>query len=90
MHYPAAKELHFSIDKYLDPYIPRNRIDRLPRPLSHFLGYRDAPRQQIGNVPIALWAALGGFCGTAILGGLFMADFIKGAGGPVIVGSYVS
>lgn len=89
MHFPAAKDLEFDINRYLNPYIPRSRIGKLPRSLSRFLGYRDAQQQPIGNIPVALWSMLGGFCGTAILGGLFMADFIRDKGGPVIIGSFV-
>lgn len=82
--------LNFDIDKYLGPYIPRSRLDRLPRPISRFLGYRDAPRRPIGNIAIAGWAFFGAFCGTAALSGVFMSDFIVNKGGPIMLGSYVS
>lgn len=83
------KDLNFDIDKYIGPVIPRSRLDRLPGPISHFLGYRDSPKRPIGNVAIATWSLFGGFIGTAILACFFMSDFIKDSGGPIIIGSYV-
>ncbi|KAB8343227.1 hypothetical protein FH972_022817 [Carpinus fangiana] len=84
----AFLSLHFDIEKYLSPLIPKSRVDRLPRCVNHFLGHRDAPKKPIGNVAVAAWAAFGGFVGTAILSGFFMSDFIQSHGGPIIVGSY--
>lgn len=86
---PRAQDLNFDIDLYLDPYIPKSRIDRLPRFISRFLGYRDAPRRPIGNLIVAAWSFLGGFAGTCLLAAFFMSSFIKSRGGPVVLGSYV-
>lgn len=90
MPLPSAASWHFSIDKYLNPIIPRNRVDRLPRPIAHFLGHRDKPGKPLGNIIVAAWSFIGGFAGTAALGGFFMSGFIQNRGGPVIIGSYVS
>lgn len=88
MHLPQASKWHLDIDKYIDPLVPRNRLDRLPKPISRFLGYRDAPREPIGNVLIAFWSFIGAFAGTALLSALFMADFITDKGAPIMLGSY--
>lgn len=83
------KSLQFNIDDYLEPFVPRDRVGRLPKPIHHFLGHRDEAQQPVGNIAIATWSLLGGFIGTVILASFFKSDFIKNHGGPVIVGSYV-
>jgi len=88
MHFPPAAKWQFDIDKYIDPLVPRNRLDRLPNTVSHFLGYRDAPREPIGNIPIALWSFIGAFAGTAALSALFMSKWIADQGAPIIIGSF--
>lgn len=35
--------INFDIDRYLNPYILRNHLYLLPKPISHFLGWRDHP-----------------------------------------------
>ena len=32
--------LNFNIDRYLNPYLPHNHLNILPKPITHFLGYR--------------------------------------------------
>jgi hypothetical protein len=62
---------NFDIDRYLNPLIPHSRLSALPRPISHFLGYRKNPQKE---PPVALqWvlmfiATVGGLC---LVGGLF-------------------
>ncbi|KAK5125425.1 hypothetical protein LTR85_000534 [Meristemomyces frigidus] len=57
--------LNFDIDRYVNPYIPHNRLYILPRPLQHILGYRQEPQKE---PPAAVqWiltfiATLGGLC----------------------------
>lgn len=67
MKLPAAKDVHFDLDDYLNRFVPRSRLYRLPRPLSHFLGYRDTPEPQVGNILIATWALIGAFCGLTVV-----------------------
>ena len=86
---PDAKDWHFDIDNHLKPYIPRNVVHRLPRPLSHFLGHRDGPQTEIGNILIAGWALLGGFVGVAVIEAVFMVPAIKHHGVPLLVASFV-
>lgn len=89
MHIPEAKDLHFDVDKYLNPYLPRNRLYRLPKPVSSFLGSRDRPREQIGNLLVAGWACLGAFIGVIIIEATFMIPAIKDHGVPLLVASFV-
>ena len=89
MHIPAAADLDIDIEKYLLPFIPRSCLHLLPRPLSHFLGYRDSPRKQLGSLVIAAWSFFGAFCGVAITEGVFMFPVIRAHGTPLIIGSFV-
>ena len=89
MHTPEAKDWNFDVDDYLRPYIPRNLVYRLPRPLSHFLGYRDRPQTEIGNLLVAGWALLGTFVGIVVIEASFMAPTIKAHGVPLIIASFV-
>ena len=89
MHVPKARDWHVDIDAHLNPYIPRNRVPRLPRHISHFLGHRDKPRTQIGNVLVAGWALLGAFVGVVVVEAVFMAPIIKSHGVPLLITSFV-
>ncbi|EOD47712.1 putative hpp family protein [Neofusicoccum parvum UCRNP2] len=88
MKLPAAKDVHFDIDDYLNPFVPRSRISRLPKPLSRFLGYRDSPAPQVGNVLIATWALVGAFCGLTTVTAVYkFAPGISQYHPPVIIAS---
>lgn len=89
MPFPAARDLHIDIDKYFLRFIPRSRVHRLPRPISHFLGHRDSPPSDIGNVLVAAWAFVGAFCGVSLIEAVFMSPIIQAHGAPVIVASFV-
>ena len=84
-----AKDWHFDLDHHLNPYLPRNRISRLSKPLSRFLGYRDGPRPEVGNVLIAGWAFVGAFVGIVAIEALFMIPAIQNHGVPLLVASSV-
>ena len=59
---------HFDIDNYLNPFIPAPPWHWIPRPISHFLGYRgDQPPRVIGSLIIAFWALIGVFCGVSVV-----------------------
>lgn len=59
---------HFDIDNYLNPFIPAPPWRWIPRPISHFLGYRgDQPPRVIGSLIIAFWALIGVFCGVSVV-----------------------
>ena len=89
MHIPKARDWHIDVDTHLNPYIPRNLVHRLPRSISHFLGHRDRPRTQIGNILVAGWALLGAFAGVVGVEAVFMAPIIKSHGAPLLITSFV-
>jgi len=68
---PKAKDVNLDIDKYLDPIIPPSQLNRLPSFISHFLGHRETPRADVGNVIVAFWALTGGFAGLVLVGAVF-------------------
>lgn len=62
--------LNFDIDRYLNPYIPHNRLYILPKPISRFLGYRGEPVKEPYTVfqwPITILATIAGLC---LVGGI--------------------
>ncbi|KAL1642103.1 hypothetical protein SLS58_005693 [Diplodia intermedia] len=88
MKLPAAKDVHFDIDQYLNRFVPRNRIHRLPKPLSRFLGYREKPAPPIGNIIQATWALVGAFCGLTVVTAVYkFGPGIAKYNPPVIVAS---
>ncbi|KAI9710817.1 MAG: hypothetical protein M1812_007365 [Candelaria pacifica] len=89
MQLPAAKEVNFDIDKYLNRFIPRPRLYLLPRPVSWFLGYRDKPRKEIGNVLVWGWSFLGAFCGVALIEGVVKSSsLLQSYHPPLVLGSF--
>lgn len=83
---------HFDIDAYLNPYLPAPPWRWLPRPVSHFFGYRgDQPPKAVGNLVIAFWALIGAFCGVLVIAevSLHVPSF-QAHHAPIIVASFVS
>ncbi|KAL5342856.1 HPP family-domain-containing protein [Aspergillus crustosus] len=81
---------HFDIDAVLNPIIPRPPWKWLPRPVSHFLGYRGhKPPKALGNLVIAFWSLIGVFCGVLLISevSLHIPEFRK-LNAPIIVGSF--
>ncbi|KAL4870605.1 hypothetical protein BDV12DRAFT_165879 [Aspergillus spectabilis] len=81
---------HLDIDAVLNPIIPRPPWHWLPRPISHFLGYRgDRPQKALGNLVIAFWSLLGVFCGVLLISevSLHIPQF-RNLNAPIIVGSF--
>jgi hypothetical protein len=68
---PAAKDLHFDVDDYLNRFVPPSQLHRIPKPIARFLGYRKSPAKDIGNVVVALWSLLGAFLGLLVVGAAF-------------------
>ncbi|KAK0512939.1 hypothetical protein JMJ35_004956 [Cladonia borealis] len=83
-----AKHFSVDIDRHLNAYIPSNFVHRLPKPIARFLGYRDGPRQDIGNVLIAGWAFLGAFVGIITIEAVFMIPAIHDHGVPIVIASF--
>lgn len=89
MQSPEAKDWQFDIDRYINPYLPRYYLQVLPKPLSHFLGYRDRPRRQVGTLIVAAWAFLGALVGVIAIEAVFMIPTIQEHGVPLIIASCV-
>ena len=89
MSIPEARDWHFDVDSYLKPYIPRNLVYRLPRRFSRFLGHRDGPGTQLGNLLVAGWALLGAFVGLVLVEAVFMVPSIRNHGVPLLIASFV-
>ncbi|KAI9677390.1 MAG: hypothetical protein M1817_006342 [Caeruleum heppii] len=78
------------IDTYLNRLIPRSRLDRLPRPLSWFLGHR-APgeSEHPGNILVWIWSFIGAFCGIALIEAVSLSDAVRrGYDIPLVLGSF--
>lgn len=80
--------LNFDIDAFLNPYIPRNRLDLFPRPLAHFLGHRDhtpkEPHHLISWI-LTFFATIAGLC---LVGGVYnYAPLIAQWNPPALVAS---
>ena len=90
MCFTEAKHYSFDIDRHLNPYLPSNFVHRLPKPIARFLGYRDSPRQDIGNVLIAGWAFCGAFVGIITIEAVSMIPAIHDRGVPIVLASFVS
>ena len=77
------------IDKLLNRFVPYNRLFKLPRPVSRFLGYRSGPHHEIGNVLVAWWAFVGAFAGVAVIEAVLMIPEIQKHGVPTAIASFV-
>lgn len=85
----------FDIDNYLNPFVPRARFDLLPKPISHWFGYRppkdpSKPAPPPASVPLVwLFSFVGAFIGIAIIENVFLAlPHLDNAPVPIIVGSF--
>lgn len=82
--------MYLDIDEYINPFIPPSQLCRLPKPISWFLGYRETPAPDVGNILVALWALLGAFWGLFVVGAVFhYSDQILQYHPPVIFASFV-
>ncbi|KAL4890138.1 HPP family-domain-containing protein [Aspergillus ambiguus] len=81
---------HVDIDTFLNRYIPTPPWRNLPRPVSHFLGYRGGHHPQaIGNLLIAFWSLIGAFCGVLVVAEVCMhVPSFQSHHAPIIVGSF--
>ena len=80
---------NIDIDSWLNPYIPRNQLFKLPTPVSRYLGYRVKPQNEIGNVLVAWWACVGAFTGVIIIEAVLMIPAIHDLGVPIVIASFV-
>ena len=85
-----ARRWNFDIDRYLNPFIPRNQSKKLPRPIAHFLGDRTTPQKDVGNVLLSFWSCVGGFMSIIIMESIFMIPAIRDLNPPLMIASFVS
>lgn len=67
---PLYQILDFDIDRYLNPWIPHNRLNYLPKPVSRWLGHRSSPAKEPYAVlqwPVTFAATVAGLC---LVGGI--------------------
>ncbi|KAJ5381761.1 uncharacterized protein N7496_004189 [Penicillium cataractarum] len=89
MRLSDVRTWHVDIDRFINPWVPAPRLHILPRPISHFLGYRDKPARPLGNVVLAFWSLVGAFCGVALIAEVskrIPAFEVRDA--PAVVGSF--
>ncbi|RDW78700.1 HPP family protein [Aspergillus mulundensis] len=81
---------HLDIDAVLNRFIPAPPWHLLPRPVSHFFGYRgDKPQKALGNVVIAFWSLIGVFGGVLLISEVSMrVPAFQNHHAPIIVGSF--
>ena len=83
-------KLDFDIDVYLNRFIPRPWLHRLPQWMSWGLGYRWKLQKNISSVIIWLWTFIGAFCGVAVVQAVFERNqYFLNRNVPNIVGSFV-
>lgn len=78
----------FTIDNILNPYIPENRISKLPKPIARLLGsHKDPPRP---DYYIWLEILIATFGGVGLLEGIFKNPnvFTNHHHAPIIIASY--
>lgn len=68
---PRPQDVRLDIDKYINPFVPPSQLYRLPKPISRFLGYRETPSPEVGNILVAFWALVGTFLGLSAVGAVF-------------------
>lgn len=78
---------HFTIDKVLNKYIPKNQISKLPRILQIPLGYHST--SPVSDYWVWLEILIASFCGISLLEGVFKSHtvFTKHHA-PMIIASY--
>ena len=90
MRLPAASDMNLDLDRYVNRFIPPSQLRRLPRPISRFLGHRDAPGSEIGDIIVCAWSFVGAFCGIILVAGVFQSSLIQSHHPPLVIASLVS
>jgi CBS-domain-containing membrane protein len=84
----ASELLDFDMDRYLNPWLPHNRVDRLPMPVSRFLGHRKGPYKEPPALVQWFSAFIGAFVGILCIGAIFKyAPGVSDKNPPVLIAS---
>ena len=86
MHHPS---FDFDVDRYINPFIPRNRVHLLPKPISWILGHRSSAPAPIGSVVVWWWSFFGALCGILVVEAVFETKLLTSDGAPIVIGSFV-
>ncbi|KAK0119141.1 hypothetical protein ONS95_008003 [Cadophora gregata] len=78
---------NFDVDRYINRIVPRSRLHLLPKPISWFLGHREKPTKNVGNVVTWFWAFIGAFCGILVIEAVFQTEKLQSDGAPIIIAS---
>jgi CBS-domain-containing membrane protein len=81
----SVPRFDFDIDDWLNPFVPRPRLNLLPKPISRLLGYRSAPQEPIGSLLVCIWAFIGAFTGISLISLLFHVLPVRGPSDPPII-----
>jgi hypothetical protein len=66
-----ARNWDLDLDRYLNRIIPASPLHKLPTLVSRYLGYRERPREDVGNILGAFWCLVGSVCGLAVIATVF-------------------
>jgi len=84
----VSELLDLDMDRYLNPWLPRNRVGYLPTPISRFFGYRKGTYKEPPALVQWFSAFVGAFIGILLIGAIFKyAPGITDKHPPVIVAS---
>lgn len=80
---------NIDIDRFLNPFLPPPPWRWIPRPISHWFGYRETPPKPLGNVLVTFWSVVGIFCGVSLIEGVSShVPSFRDHGAPLIVASF--
>ncbi|CAG8057664.1 unnamed protein product, partial [Penicillium nalgiovense] len=86
MRLPSASDINLDIDQYTNRIIPSSQVHRLP--ISRFLGHRNSPAREIGDLVVCAWSFVGAFCGILLVAGVFQSSpLIQSHHPPLIIAS---
>jgi CBS-domain-containing membrane protein len=84
----ASQLLDFDMDRHLNPWLPPNRVSRLPTPISRFLGHRKEPYKEPPALVQWFSAFIGAFVGILCIGAIFKyAPGVSSKHPPVLIAS---
>lgn len=63
--------MDFDIDVYLNRFIPRPWLHKLPTWVSWGLGYRKKLPRKVSTVVVWIWTFIGAFCGISVVQAVF-------------------
>jgi hypothetical protein len=71
MNEKLYKALNPNIDAWINPFIPHNQARHLPKPISHWLGYRSAPSKEPPTLIQWLLTLIATVAGICVVGAVF-------------------